>query len=328
MLQDTIRKVKAADPSDTEVVYIPAEVEAAQFRGVTKEGAEHPQPFPCMPWEASQGTDGEAGLGFARKKAVQQGRPQGALGVKFGITSLPTLCVLDGKSGRVIHEKFMEEEGDVDDVKFTFSFNDLAPPTWIAAKNFSWSSMLGPSLQTSGGLKPTEDVLNGKKQVALFFGDLGCPYCKAFEPTIQDTIKSLKAADPSDTEVVYIPAEVQAETFRGVTKEGAEYPQPFPCMPWETSQGSAGKAGLGFVRKKGREVLGRVQGALGERFEITAVPRLYVCDGVSGKVLYDGKKFIVENEFEENGKNVISMKFDAEEMPPSWSVSMPKHLGA
>jgi len=133
-------------------------------------------------------------------------------------------------------------------------------------------------------------------------------------------MKNLKANNPSDTEVVYIPAEVQAESFRGVTQD-----QPFPCMPWETSQGSAGKAGLGFVRKKGREQFGRPQAALGDKFEISAVPRLFVCDAVSGKVQYSGEKFIVENEFtDENGKEVITMKFDAEEVPPSWKESLPK----
>eukprot|EP00419_Tripos_fusus_P041140 CAMPEP_0172791884 /NCGR_PEP_ID=MMETSP1074-20121228/208695_1 /TAXON_ID=2916 /ORGANISM="Ceratium fusus, Strain PA161109" /LENGTH=374 /DNA_ID=CAMNT_0013628947 /DNA_START=26 /DNA_END=1150 /DNA_ORIENTATION=+ len=320
VLQDTIKKVKAADPLDTEVVYIPAEVQAESFRGVTTQDAERPQLFASMPWETSQGSGGKAGLGFARKKAVQEGRPQGALGEKFGVKSLPKLIVLDGKNGRKLLDGdnfVVETEDSAKNVIFSFN-DDLAPETWVAAKNFSWSGMLGPSLQTLDGLKPTEDVLKGKKQVALFFADIKCPFCSAFEPNLQATIQNLKAKDPSDTEVVYIPAEVQAESFRGATNDGT--PQPFPCMPWETSQGSDGKPGLGFVRKKGREQFGRVQGALGERFGIGAVPRLYVCDAISGKVQYEGEKFIVEKE----EGDVISMTFDAEEVPPSWKESLPK----
>jgi len=323
LFQDTMKKVKAADPSDVEVVYIPAEVEAGSFRGVTSGDAERPQPFTTMPWETSQGVDGKAGLGFVRKKGREQhGRPQGALGEKFGVASVPKLVVLDGKSGRKLldGDSFVEFNEDNPENKIVASINDdLAPETWVAAKNFSWSGTLGPSLQTSSGLQPTEELLKGKKQVALYFADATCPFCDAFEPNLRDLMKNLTASNPSDTEVVYIPAEVLSEKCRGVAPE-----QPFPCMPWETSQGSAGKAGLGFVRKQGREQHGRLQGALGEKFEIGAVPRLFVCDAVSGKLRYSGQKFIVENEFEENGKEVITMKFDAEEVPPSWKESLPK----
>jgi len=317
VFQDLLKKVKAADPSDTEVVYIPAEVQAELFRGVTS--AEGPQPFASMPWETSQGSSGKAGLGFVRKKGREQhGRLQGVLGEKYGVTSVPKLVILDGATGRKMldGDNFIgfEDSGDI----VCSLKEDLLPETWIAANGLSWSGMLGPSLQTSSGLKPTEDVLMGKKQVALYFADVNCPFCSAFEPNLQGAIKTLRANDPSDTEVVYIPAEVLAESFRGVTPE-----QAFPCMPWETSQGSAGKAGLGFVRKKGREQHGRLQGVLGEQFGISSVPQVYVCDAVSGKVKYSGEKFIVTNEFEENGKEVITMKFDAEEVPPSWKESLP-----
>jgi len=320
VLQETIKKVKGADPLDTEVVYIPCEIQAESFRGVTAEDAQKPQPFASMPWEASQGSGGKAGLGFARKKAVQEGRPQGALGEKFDVKTVPRLVVLDGKDGRKILDGdsfVVDTEDSAKNIVFSFN-DDLAPESWVAVNNFSWSTTLGPSLQTSDGLKPTEDVLKGKKQVALFFADATCPFCEAFEPNLQAAMKNLQANDPSDTEVVYIPAEVLAEKCRGVTQDGT--PQPFPCMPWETSQGAAGKAGLGFVRKKGREQHGRVQGALGEQFGITAVPRLYVCDAASGKVQYSGEKFIVENETQD----VITMKFDAEEVPPSWKEGLPK----
>jgi hypothetical protein len=273
-----------------------------------------------MPWERSQGTGTETGLGFVRKKAREAGRAQGVLGEKFGVASVPKLFVLDGKNGRILHhdKDFLEEHEDQKTQEISFTFvEEKAPPSWIAAKNFSWSNILGPSLQTSKGLHPTEDVLKGKKQVALFFADATCPFCKAFEPLLVDTIKKVKETDPSDTEIVYIPSEVDKNNFRGVT--GA---QPFPTMPWERSQGTGNEPALGFVRKKAREA-GRAQGMLGDQFEIKAVPRLYVLNGASGQVLYSGEKFIVEHE-----EDKIWFEFDKEELPPSWSASLSKPVVA
>mmetsp|Transcript_40202 Transcript_40202/g.100972 ORF Transcript_40202/g.100972 Transcript_40202/m.100972 type:complete len:388 (-) Transcript_40202:98-1261(-) len=316
LLVDTMAKLKAGDPTDTEVVYIPAEVESSAFRGVTAE-----QPFPAMPWETSQGSGGAPGLGFVRKKAREAGRPQGALGEKFGIASVPRLYVMDGKSGRILHDDkaFLQEHEDEASKEISFTFvEEMAPASWMEAKNFSWSKVLGPTLETAGGSQDTEAVLKGKKQVALFFADTKCPYCSAFEPLLVDTIGKLKASDPSDTEVVYIPAEVESSSFRGITAE-----QPFPSMPWATSQGEVGQRGLGFVRKKAREA-GKTQGALGDQFEITAVPRVFVLDGVSGKVKYSGQKFLVEHE----EGNKIWFEFDEEEAPPSWVASLRKPVVA
>jgi len=174
-----------------------------------------------------------------------------------------------------------------------------------------WFKMLGDTLLTAEGPKPTNEVIKGKKQVALLFFDVNCLYCEALDPLFRDTIKKVKAVDPSDTEVVYIPAEVQAESFRGVTQE-----QPFPCMPWETSQGSAGKAGLGFVRKKGREQFGRPQAALGEKFGVTSVPKLVILDGNNGRKLLDGDSFIVFDE--ENAENKILASITDDLAPETW----------
>eukprot|EP00444_Apocalathium_aciculiferum_P027173 CAMPEP_0183434736 /NCGR_PEP_ID=MMETSP0370-20130417/64583_1 /TAXON_ID=268820 /ORGANISM="Peridinium aciculiferum, Strain PAER-2" /LENGTH=202 /DNA_ID=CAMNT_0025621535 /DNA_START=88 /DNA_END=696 /DNA_ORIENTATION=+ len=174
-----------------------------------------------------------------------------------------------------------------------------------AVAQYSWSSMLGPTLQTASGLKPTDEVLSGKKQVALFFAGSWCPWCRAFSPLLEDTIKKVTAGDPSDTEVVYITSDESMEAFNTY-----QTGKPWAALPYERSQG-IGEPPVGYIRKKVREETGKPAGVLQEMFGLTALPRCIVLDGKTGDVRH--KDFI-----KDLGNNASDgMEFNAS-APTSW----------
>mmetsp|Transcript_125340 Transcript_125340/g.351002 ORF Transcript_125340/g.351002 Transcript_125340/m.351002 type:complete len:204 (+) Transcript_125340:155-766(+) len=151
-----------------------------------------------------------------------------------------------------------------------------------AKAKHSWAETLGPTLLTaSGQLAPTEEVLAGKKQVALYFSGSWCPWCRALAPKFEDTITKVKAMDADDTEVVYIPADSDADAF-AASFAG----KPWPAMPYERAQG-IDQQPLGFIRKKIREEQGKPMGTLQDRFKLTALPRIVVLDGETGEVKYE-----------------------------------------
>mmetsp|Transcript_37674 Transcript_37674/g.86966 ORF Transcript_37674/g.86966 Transcript_37674/m.86966 type:complete len:202 (-) Transcript_37674:116-721(-) len=144
-----------------------------------------------------------------------------------------------------------------------------------------WASTLGPTLVTPTGEKPTEEVLANKKQVALFFAAQWCPWCTALEPKLRDVVTKVHAADPNDTEVVYVSTDHDEQMFRaGVEK------LTWPAIPFARSQG-VGETPLGHVRQKVREETGKPQGLLGAKFGIKVLPSLVVLDGSTGELLHE-----------------------------------------
>mmetsp|Transcript_51248 Transcript_51248/g.103042 ORF Transcript_51248/g.103042 Transcript_51248/m.103042 type:complete len:206 (-) Transcript_51248:149-766(-) len=143
----------------------------------------------------------------------------------------------------------------------------------------AWASkMLGPTLVTSQGVKPTEEVLNGKKKVALLFAGSWCPWCKALEPELKSLYGKLKEKDPDDTEVVLLSSCADEKAF-----EDWYAGQPWPAVPFARSQGE-GEHPIGYVRKAKRDA-GKPQGTLGAQFKMASVPQLIVLDGTSSKVI-------------------------------------------
>mmetsp|Transcript_57961 Transcript_57961/g.160298 ORF Transcript_57961/g.160298 Transcript_57961/m.160298 type:complete len:226 (+) Transcript_57961:65-742(+) len=141
-----------------------------------------------------------------------------------------------------------------------------------------WASkMLGPTLITPAGLKPTDEVLKGKKKVALLFAGSWCPWCKTLEPELKSLYGALKKADPEDTEVVLLSSCANAAAF-----DEWRAGQPWTAVPYARSQGE-GEHPIGYVRKANRDA-GKPQGTLGAQFKMASVPQLIVLDGRTGKV--------------------------------------------
>lgn len=170
----------------------------------------------------------------------------------------------------------------------------------------SWSSMLGPTLETADGLRPTDEVLAGKRQVALFFAASYCPWCRVFMPYLEDVISKVKAADPNDTEVVFISTDLDADGFTASTKG-----KPWLSMPFERSQGTEEAEPAGFLSRKVREKRGKPQGALGVQYGIELIPTVLMLDGKTGDVL--NKDFL-----KDVGSTPAEGMAFTDKAPPSW----------
>merc|ERR1719240_2292950 len=73
--------------------------------------------------------------------------------------------------------------------------------------------MLGPTLLTAAGEKPTVQALKGKKQVALYFSAAWCPWSRNQYPTLKSLYEKLRDVDPYDTEIVYLSTDSGKDSF-------------------------------------------------------------------------------------------------------------------
>eukprot|EP00928_Gymnodinium_smaydae_P088372 TRINITY_DN72470_c0_g1_i1.p1 TRINITY_DN72470_c0_g1~~TRINITY_DN72470_c0_g1_i1.p1 ORF type:complete len:203 (+),score=55.22 TRINITY_DN72470_c0_g1_i1:65-673(+) len=152
--------------------------------------------------------------------------------------------------------------------------------SWGGSDSFSWSDMLGDTLLTPSGEKKTNEALSGKKQVALLFSGSWCPWCRAFEPMMQDVYDKVKAKDASDTEVVYLSVDADEAKFKEVMAG-----KTWTAVPYNRAQGN-GETPIGFIRKKHRQELGKPMGTLQEKWKLGSVPSIIVLDS-KGKLITD-----------------------------------------
>ncbi|CAK0889586.1 unnamed protein product [Prorocentrum cordatum] len=87
-----------------------------------------------------------------------------------------------------------------------------------ASAGVDWAVVLGSTLKTPEGDKPTGSVLANKRHVALVFSGSWCPWCRAFEPMLEDMYKKVKANDPNDTEIVYVSVDADSVAFDEATR--------------------------------------------------------------------------------------------------------------
>merc|ERR1712048_261807 len=276
---DVMAKVQKMDPDDTEVVYMSVDADEAKMKEVTSG-----KPWTAVPYNRAQG-NGETPIGFVRKKIREEtGKPMGTLQAKYELSSVPSLVVLDGQTGELIADnKIRKELGDkpADGCEFT----DKAPASWLQATEHDsiWQAMLGPSLLTPQGEKPTTEVLTGKRKVALLFSGAWCPWCTAFDPYFTDVTAKVRKIDPNDTEVVYMSVDVDEAKMKEITSA-----KPWAAVPYNRAQGN-GETPIGFVRKKVREETGKPMGTLQAKYELSSVPSLIVLDGQTGAMIADSK---------------------------------------
>merc|ERR1712032_33113 len=148
-----------------------------------------------------------------------------------------------------------------------------------ASAGLDWASVLGSTLKTPEGDKPTSTALANKKHVTLVFAGSWCPWCRAFEPLLEDMYKKVKANDPNDTEIVYISVDSDSAACDAATNG-----KPWPAVPYDTAQGN-GTPPIGFVRKKVREESGKPMGTLQAKYALSSVPSIVVLDGKTGNLI-------------------------------------------
>ena len=84
-----------------------------------------------------------------------------------------------------------------------------------------FSTLLGSTLETKQGQKPTNEVLAGKDVVALYFSAHWCPPCKGFTPELAKKYAAIKEAGKK-FEIVFVSSDRDEGAFK-------EY---FAEMPW------------------------------------------------------------------------------------------------
>jgi len=301
MLEDMYKKVKDNDPNDTEVVYVSVDADSAAFDAATRG-----KPWPAMPYDTAQG-NGTPPIGFVRKKIREEsGKPMGTLQEKYSLGSVPSIVGLDGKTGNLISKDVRQELGSKPEDGC--AWKPSAPESWLEVADsagLDWATVLGSTLKTPEGDKPTDTALADKKHVALVFSGSWCPWCRAFEPMLEDMYKKVKDNDPNDTEVVYVSVDADSAAFDAATRG-----KPWPAMPYDTAQGN-GTPPIGFVRKKIREESGKPMGTLQAKYDLGSVPSIVVLDGRTGNLISKD----VRQELGNNPEDGCAWKASA---PESW----------
>eukprot|EP00439_Symbiodinium_sp_Y106_P086065 s234_g31.t1 len=85
-------------------------------------------------------------------------------------------------------------------------------------------ALLGTSLQTKDGVKPTAEVLKDKKAVLLYFSAHWCPPCRGFTPVLA---KAYTDYAEKDVEVVFISSDRDESGFNEYYGE-----MPWACVPY------------------------------------------------------------------------------------------------
>ena len=141
-----------------------------------------------------------------------------------------------------------------------------AKPTGDGSVSKAVLDLLGPTIVTSSGTVPTEEVLAGKN-VALYFSAHWCPPCRGFTPKLAAAYKShLKA---KDLEIIFISSDRDESAFRSYFAE-----QPWLALPFAD---------------RTRKV------ALGEKFKVTGIPSLILLDANGKLVSADGRGMVMSD---------------------------------
>ena len=110
-------------------------------------------------------------------------------------------------------------------------------------------ALLGPTLLTKDGEKPTAEVLGGKT-VGLYFSAHWCPPCRGFTPKLADMY--LSAFKAKGMEIVFVSSDRDPESFSEYYGE-----QPWAALPFSNRAAKA---------------------AVSQRFKIRGIPSLVILD--------------------------------------------------
>lgn len=195
------------------------------FVSSDKDDASFSEYYSTHPWKA---------LPFAERGLKE------TLSKLYKVRGIPTLVLLDGKTGELITTKGR----DVVTVK----------PKAFPWKPPTLKEMLGGTFHTAGTAELTPLVMT--KALLLYFSAHWCPPCQRFTPKLAAVYKKLKA-EGKDLEVVFISSDRDIGGFQEYygTAENA-------LMPWRA---------MPFAERELKE-------ALSGHFEVEGIPSLVVLD--------------------------------------------------
>ncbi len=113
----------------------------------------------------------------------------------------------------------------------------------------SHNATFGDKIYTKEGLKPTSEVLSGKRFIGLYFSAHWCPPCRGFTPVLASAYSAIKAADPNALEIIFVSSDSDTKSF-------SEY---YGSMPWVS---------LPFEND--------VKDALADKHKISGIPALII----------------------------------------------------
>ncbi|CAK4086521.1 unnamed protein product [Aphanomyces euteiches] len=139
----------------------------------------------------------------------------------------------------------------------------------------TWTELLGNELLTKQGVKPTEELLAGKKYVGIYFSAHWCPPCRAFTPILSESYDAFIEDDHEDFAIVFVSSDKDEEQFNGYYSQMPFYSLPYkyrelkeelakqkyevktiPCLVFLNSAGE-------IVTKEGRNLVADARGAPG-----------------------------------------------------------------
>merc|ERR1712113_736997 len=131
---------------------------------------------------------------------------------------------------------------------------------------------MGKQLLTKDGLQATEQVLNGKSAVGIYFSAHWCPPCRGFTPELAkmytDTLKDL------GLEIVFVSSDRDEKAFSDYFSE-----QPWLALPFEARD---------------------LKGKLSKKFKVSGIPSLVILDPEGQIITIDGRSAVMEDP---EGKN-------------------------
>ena len=84
-----------------------------------------------------------------------------------------------------------------------------------------FSTLLGSTLETKQGQKPTNEVLAGKDVVGLYFSAHWCPPCRGFTPQLGKFYDQIK--DAKNFEIIFVSSDRDASQFKEYYDEQAAW---------------------------------------------------------------------------------------------------------
>merc|ERR1712167_162995 len=126
-----------------------------------------------------------------------------------------------------------------------------------------FSTLLGNTLETKQGQKPTNEVLADKDVVALYFSAHWCPPCRGFTPQLGKFYDQIK--DAKNFEIIFVSSDRDASQFKEYYDEQADW------------------AALPFKDRA-------TKNALSKKFKVRGIPTLVILDGKTGETItLDGR---------------------------------------
>lgn len=132
-----------------------------------------------------------------------------------------------------------------------------------------WKSFFGEQVRTKDGLKPTDEVFNGKKVVGLYFSAHWCPPCRQFTPFLGAVYEDMIEEHP-EFELVFVSSDQSTAQYEEYYEE-----IPFLAVPFDSRA---------------------VKDALSRKYGVTGIPMLIFLNEKGEVISVDGRSIVAQSQ--------------------------------